>query len=504
MSCSAKSPAVLLLLFGAALLRVASAADQPQWGERYSRNQITTETGLPDSFDPDSGRNLKWVAELGTSTYSTPVVGGGCVLIGTNNGDPRDPRRKGDRGVMMCFDERDGRLLWQLVVPKRSEDAFLDWPNTGITGAATVEGDRVYLVNNRNEVMCLDLHGLANGNDGPFTDEARHAEPAGAPPVELGPLDADVLWLFNTPVELGVHNHDSACNSPLICGDFLYVATGNGVDRTHRKILAPDAPSLLVLNKHTGRLVAVDGERMGPRTIHSSWSSPSAGEVNGRTLVFFGGGDGVVYAFAAVKSEGVEAPAKPFMLKKVWWFDCDPTAPKENVHAWQDNFKEGPSNISGMTVFHQNRVYVTAGGDVWHGKPHAWLKCIDATRAGDVTRSGEIWAFPLNGHCLATPAIKDGLVYVTDLSGEINCVDDRTGRLVWKHKAGGEIWSSPLVAGDKLFVGTQQGELLTLAAGREKKLIATSEVPGAINATPVAANGTLFVASMGRLYAIKP
>ncbi len=499
MSHTNTTPAILAVILIVGGLAGTRAADQPQWGELHSRNQVSTETGLPESFDPATGRNVKWSAELGTSTYSTPVEAGGRVLIGTNNGTPRDSRRKGDRGVLMCFDAEDGHLVWQLVVPKRSEDKYLDWPNTGITGPATVVGDRVYLVNNRNEVMCLDLAGLANGNDGPFTDEARHAEPADAPAVGLGPLDADVLWIFNTPVELGVHNHDSAHNSPLIVGDFLYVATGNGVDGTHLHILAPEAPSLLVLDRRTGRLVATDAERMGPRTIHSSWSSPAAGEVNGRTLVFFGGGDGVVYAFEAVK----EATATPTTLKKVWSFDCDPEAPKENVHRWQDNFKEGPSNISGMAVFHDHRVYVTAGGDVWHGKPHGWLKCIDATRTGDITRTGEVWSFPLNGHCLATPAIHDGLVYVADLSGEINCVDDRTGRLVWKHKAGAEIWSSTLVADGRVYVGTQQGEVLAFAAGREKRLIATSEVSGAINATPVAANGTLFIASMGRLYAVK-
>ncbi len=44
---------------------------------------------------------------------------------------------------------------------------------------ATVEGDRVYMVTNRDEVVCLDLHGMANGNDGPYRDEGRHMAAAG-------------------------------------------------------------------------------------------------------------------------------------------------------------------------------------------------------------------------------------------------------------------------------------------------------------------------------------
>src|SRR5678815_3335235 len=68
------------------------AADQPQWGQRWSRNMISSERGLPESFDPKTGRNIKWTAPLGTQTHSTPVVAGGRIYVGTNNGDPRDPK----------------------------------------------------------------------------------------------------------------------------------------------------------------------------------------------------------------------------------------------------------------------------------------------------------------------------------------------------------------------------------------------------------------------------
>jgi outer membrane protein assembly factor BamB len=109
------------------------------------------------------------------------VVAGGRVYIGTNNNRPRDAKHRGDRGVLLCLDETDGRLLWQLVVPKRSEDPYFDWPSSGISSPATVEDDRVYIVSNRGEVLCLDARGLSNGNDGPFRDEGRHMTPAEEP-----------------------------------------------------------------------------------------------------------------------------------------------------------------------------------------------------------------------------------------------------------------------------------------------------------------------------------
>src|SRR5881394_338668 len=74
------------------------ARDQRQWGEAWSRNMVSAEKGLPDSFNPKTGENIKWTAPLGTESYCTPVVAAGRVYIGTNNGEPRDSRHQGDRG----------------------------------------------------------------------------------------------------------------------------------------------------------------------------------------------------------------------------------------------------------------------------------------------------------------------------------------------------------------------------------------------------------------------
>jgi len=149
-------PLLLSALAWGALLLPARAADQPQWGQAWSRNMVSEETGLPESFDPQTGRNILWSAELGTETHSSPVIAAGRVYIGTNNGHPRDAAQQGDRGVLMCFDEKTGRFLWQLVFPKRDEDIYFDWPNSGISSPVTVEGGRVYFVNNRGVVLCVE------------------------------------------------------------------------------------------------------------------------------------------------------------------------------------------------------------------------------------------------------------------------------------------------------------------------------------------------------------
>jgi outer membrane protein assembly factor BamB len=104
--------AVLALVFAMTVPHLARAGDQPRWGEEFTRNMVSPERGLVDSFD----KHVKWAVPLGSQSYGTAVVAGGRVLIGTNNDKPRDPKQTGDRGVLMCFDEKDGKLVW---LPRR-------------------------------------------------------------------------------------------------------------------------------------------------------------------------------------------------------------------------------------------------------------------------------------------------------------------------------------------------------------------------------------------------
>ncbi len=502
------------------LLLAAQAADQPQWGQAWSRNMVSDERGLPDSFDPQTGRNIQWSAELGTETHSTPVVAGGRVYIGTNNGHPRDPAYQGDRGVLMCFDEKSGRFLWQLVFPKRDEDVYFDWPHSGISSPVTVEGDRVYFVNNRGVVLCLEVGPVAGKSEGRSPKSETNASPT-AP----GPR---TVWEFDLTGEAGIWSHDAAHSSILIHGDHLYLNTGTGVDNTHKRIRTPDAPSLVVLDKRSGRLVARDDEHIAPNIFHSTWSAPSLATVNGRPLLFFAAGNGIVYAFETMRNGVTESRSNGVMdndqsaqhsntptlqhsvsspplavLRRVWQFDFDPAAPKTNVHQYVSNRRESPSNFFGMPVFNNNRVYVAGGGDIWWGKNEAWLKCIDARGTGDITTNGLVWSYPLQKHVLSTPAIHNGLAFIADCGRTFHCVDAQTGKACWTHEIKGEAWASPLVADGKVFLGTRSSSFYIFAASREKQVLSTLDLDRPVSSTATAANGVLYVATMSHLYAVR-
>ncbi|TWT81969.1 outer membrane biogenesis protein BamB [Planctomycetes bacterium CA13] len=486
----------------------SQAADQLQWGQPHTRNMISHETNLPDNFDLETGENIKWSAPLGTNAYGSPVIASGKVLIGANNAVPRDARHVGDRSVLLCLNENDGSLCWQLAVPRiEGGDIYKDWPNIGMCSPPTVEGDRVYTVTNRFEVACLDLQGQANGNDGPYVDEGMHMalkesgkQSIDPEPMEITNIDADLLWIFDMPAEVGAYPHDGAHSSILLDGENLYVNTCNGVDNTHAVIRSPDAPSLIAIDKQTGRLVGQDTERIGPQIFHSTWSSPAMGQIDGRRLVFFAGGDGILYAFNALDSKGTSVPVE---FERRWRFDFDPTAPKKDIHSYLRNRREGPSNIKSMPVLDHQRLYVTGGGDIWWGKKKAWLVCIDATQSGDITHSARQWTYPLENHACSTPSIYNGMVFVADCGGKLHCVDAKTGEAYWKIDLGRDVWGSTLVADGKVYVGTRAGDFWIVAAAKEKQVLSHKKFDAPIASTPVAANGVLYVATLEQLYAIE-
>jgi len=533
------------------VLTTAAAGDWPQWGRTDGRNMVSDERGLPDLRPPEGEDTtrlttgdspyVKWKVRVGATTWGNPTTTAGRVFVGT----------AGNGGELKCIDAATGALRWEFVSPPRTFptplrpekwERYSSWDylamthaqtRWGICSSATVDGDRVYILNQRGEVVCLDLGGLADGNQGPFTDEAKYKAGETGTAAALGPGDADIVWVYDLWTELTIRPADTFSNAGVIHGDVLYISTCNGIERWphwHGKpapVPNPDAPNLIALDKRTGRLLATDAETIGRRMLHGQWSSPSLGEVNGKTLVFYGGGDGVCYAFEALTELPEEAPDVPLKLKKVWSFDCNPpeykgigpdnyslgdkdvvrdvldgsdaVAAELAKHVDADGRLLSMSEIIGTPVFHQGRVYVGIGRDPRHGPGRGALHCIDATKTGDITRTGRIWTDQEIDRTLSTASVADGLVYMADVAGTLHCLDADTGTRYWTHATGQETWGSTLVADGKVYLVTKR-LFVVLAAGKQKKLLATVRMGG--ECSPIAADEVLYVVLRGTLFAL--
>ena len=152
-------------------LSKAKTGDWPMWGGSGDRNMVSGAKNIPLKWDVAKKENIKWTAPLGSQTYGNPVVVDGRLFVGTNNNGNLRPGITGDKGVMVCLDEKTGKFLWQATHDKLPTGRVNDWPEQGICSSPWVDGDRIYYISNRCEIICADALGFLDGeNDGPFKD----------------------------------------------------------------------------------------------------------------------------------------------------------------------------------------------------------------------------------------------------------------------------------------------------------------------------------------------
>jgi outer membrane protein assembly factor BamB len=505
-----------LLFTGATGATGATAThDWPQWGRDKTRNMTCEETGLAGTFaagefigntdeiDMATTENIKWIAKLGSQSYGNPTVANGRIYVGTNNDSQADPRFKGDRSVVYCLDEETGAKIWQLNIPKLGTGKVSDWEFLGICSSPAVEGERVYVMTNRCEVACLDVQGMANGNDGPFKDEGAYMAGPGQPPMEVKETDADIIWLFNMIDECGVFPHNITAGSINIVGDKLWLATSNGVDYGHVETPAPHAPSLIVIDKHTGELYAEEASGLSQRIFHANWTSPAYLEGDGVELGIFGGPDGWVYAF---KPDPVKNEDGFDVLVEAWRFDANLPEYRTDEDGKPRRYatRDGPSEVLGTPTVAGGLVYAVIGQDPEHGEGVGRLVCINPKGEGDVTASGLLWSFDKINRSLSSMAIRDGLLFAADYSGFVYCLDAKTGKEHWVHDTLSHIWGSPLVADGKLYIGNEDGymTIIPATAQYDKKDVVEVDMSSPVYASPIAANGVVYAATHTHLFAI--
>jgi outer membrane protein assembly factor BamB len=518
--------------------------DWPQWGGSSYRNNTPEGKNIATTFDVATGENIKWWVRLGSESYGNQVVANGKVFMGTNNGAGYIERyptgRDGvDLGVFVCFDAETGKFLWQHSSEKLPTGRVHDWPNQGICSAGYVDGDRVWFVSSRGEVICCDTEGFHDGeNDGPYQDEK--PKPKMVDGKEVAPpydelKEADVVWKFDMMSQLGVEQHNMASCSITGAGDIIFVCTSNGVDESHTKIPQPLAPSFLAMNRNTGEVLWTDNS---PRAniLHGQWGSPSYGVLGGREQVIFGGGDGWLYSFDPRGENGKS--------KLLWKFDCNP---KKSVYLLN---KATRNHLIGSPVIYDGLIYIGVGEDPEHGEGAGHLWCIDPTKSGDVSptivynkkdpetpiehkrnqalveadgdfekpnpNSAAVWHYEginpkdrnntemtMHRTC-GSAAIKDGLLFIADFSGILHCVDAKTGSAYWTYDMLAASWASPLIVDGHVYIGDEDGDVAVLKASKTKELVAEVNLGNRTYTTPIVANNILYVASNDRLFAIQP
>lgn len=262
--------------------------------------------------------------------------------------------------------------------------------------------------------------------------------------------DGKVLW----KQRLLYYHHHGPGSSPVLSGDTLVVIC-DGLDHSFyddRVIADPIAPQFVAgLDANTG-----DIRWITRREGRHSYATPLEITVSGRKQVVCPGG-----SFVAA-------------------YD-----PETGAELWR--VRHNGYSLVPRPVFGHGLVFVCTGYD------EPTLLAIRPDGSGDVTDTHVVWksedAVPLN----PSPVLyEDSLLTLSD-NGVVTKYEATTGKVRWKKRVGGNYSSSPLLAGEKLYMLNESGTTLVASVGGSYKLLSRNLLQGRTLSSLSAAGNSLLL-----------
>lgn len=420
-----RTPLALLLL-----IQTALAADWPAWRGPAGLGE-TTETQLPLKWS--ASENVKWKVALPDPGNSTPIVSKGRVFV---------TQAVGDRRTLMCFDRKDGKLLWQEGPTVREKDPSHQ-TNPYCSSSPVTDGERVIAFFGSEGLYCYDFAGKE-------------------------------LW---KRADLGRQIHIwGGGTSPMIHGDLCFLNFGPG-----------ETSYLLAVDKKTGRTVWKHDEDTGygkppaadvtvsksappgNATYIGSWSTPTIMQVEGK--------DQVLLSWPRRL-----AAYDPATGKELW------TCSGLNPLVYTSPIYEG-GIVYTFGGFNGAAMAVRAGGsgDITESR-RLWLLPKTVQRIGSgVVHAGHIYIHNDPGTAMCIDAKTGATVW--------------TERLPAKAPTG-QNWSSVMLSGDRCYTVTQGGDCFVFRASPSFELLAVNSLGERSNSSIVPSDGELFIRTHRNLWCI--
>jgi len=299
----------------------------------------------------------------------------------------------------------------------------------------------------------------------------------------LAAFDADgtIVWQRRLGEDDGrASGYGGRTQNPVIDGDQVILSV---IGANYGEYGAP-RHRFFSFDKRTGEVLWTSAPSGRPWADANTQGTPVVAVVNNRRLLIAGGVDGWVYALAANTGE------------KVWEFQLS----KRGI------------NVTPVVV--GTTVYIAHSEENVDTSTMGRVVAIDATGAGDITTSGEIWRVDALGIGFSSPLYHDGVLYVIDNSSNLIALDATTGNELWQTNVGTVGKSSPVYGDGKIYYTEVNGRVYILQLGPDgAEIINTNEVemrgqePGQerhaeIYGSPAIGYGRIYVSTEAGIFAI--
>lgn len=432
------------LTFHGAPRALASGAVVEDWpsflGPRH--NGVSGETKLLKAF-PKEGPAVVWEVEKGEGYAAPAVVGERLILF----------HRVGDEEVVECLHAERGERFWKFSYPTDYVDRY--GYNGGPRCAPSIDDGRVYTYGVQGKLHCLDL------------------------------LTGQVIWRRDLMKEFNAEpGFFGVGATPLVEGDVVVINVG-----------APKGPSVVGLDKKTGRMVWGAGKDWG-----ASYAAPVPADVHGKRRVFvFAGGEsrppvgGLIcidptngkidfeFPWRGTRYESVNASAPVVIGNQVFISECYGAG-----SALVDVLPDGSAKLAWtnadfgthfMTAIHQDGYLYGVHG---HGPLNSPLVCIDLKTGKDVWRNEPRYVETVKrGDAERQVKLMLARASLVRADGRFLCLGE-FGHLLWLELTpngyrqlsrswlffAGETWTGPVISKGLLYVCQNQEDAVTKKGAR--------------------------------------
>lgn len=441
MACGWKSMSCVLALLGGLGVSPASTliAEEHWPAFRGNGDSQSTLSGLPVQWSLRGRSPGNWERRLPGYGQSSPVVWGDRIFVTAVSGEKKEHLH------LLAVNLADGQILWQRDFAASQQIPDRDSVSRGApTPVATA--DRVFVVFESGDVAALTHAG-------------------------------EVLWqrsFVNDYGELqGPHGYAS---SPVLVDNLLILQVAHA------------GPSyILALDTHTG-----ENRWKVDHPSQTGWSSPVAYDC--------GSQKGVI-----VSTAGLVRGLDPLTGEELW-----------RVSAIQGNSTATPTVFQDLVVIGTSE---PRGGESGEGGrpprrapatsenapdseavPQSPPGCV-AIRlggTGDISETHVVWRADKVASGYASPVVAADCVYFVNRVGGLQCVNLKSGQLLWQQRLPGQVWASPVAhAGQVTFFG-KDGAVISIPAGKENPVWAESSLSATDVVYGVAAVQNSWIIRTGR------
>jgi outer membrane protein assembly factor BamB len=169
--------------------------------------------------------------------------------------------------------------------------------------------------------------------------------------------------------------------------------------------------------------------------------------------------------------------------------------PRTGEEIWK--VRHGGMNVAAPPLYGNGLLYLCTGD------APTVLLAVRPGGKGDVTDTHIDWKTKRGVPSRSSPLLAGDRLYMVSNDGIVSCLSAKTGEEMWKERLGGKFWAPPLYAGGRIYFFSEDGVTTVADVSQGWKLLGTNRLDDGFMASPAVAGHSLILRTRSHLYCIE-